>query len=227
MTPTKTKRTQRKSRPRRSQSERVALSDHRITRATIRLLADKGVEAATIQAIAARAGYNHALLVHRYGSKMGLLTRVMDAVSVDWQTLIAKHVGDRQGLEALCAFLEAHIDFIENEPDEILAMYRLWFHGAAPGGEYRTRLAAIHRDQRERVASWLQQGIRRGELEIPYDPSVFGERFCATIAGFIYQWLTDPELPIVAIYRAMQHDLVRDYRKGQADPKLHSRGKRP
>ena len=222
MKPKLRKSAKRKSIPRRSQSERVALSDQRITRATIRLLADRGVEAATIQAIAASAGYNHALLVHRYGSKMGLLMRVMDAVSIDWQNLVTKHVGDRKGIDAMCAFLDAHIDFIENEPDEILAMYRLWFHGAAPGGEYRTRLAAIHRDQRDTVTRWLQDGVTGGELTIPSEPTVFAERFCATIAGFIYQWLTDPELPIVSIYRAMQRDLVREHRK-HVSPKARRR----
>src|SRR4051794_34044049 len=124
MRPQKTSAAKKKSKPRRSQAERVALSDQRIVSATVRLLADKGVEAATIQAIAARAGYNHALLVHRFGSKTGLLMRVMDSVSAEWQTLVAKHVGEQCGIDALCAFLDAHIEFIETEPEEIMAMYR-------------------------------------------------------------------------------------------------------
>jgi len=199
----------RKGRPavRRSQAERTALSDQRIVSAAIRLLAERGVEGATIQAIAALAGYDHSLLVHRYGGKTGLLMRVMDKVTADWQALVAQHIGQHRGIDALGALLGAHIAFIETEPDEIIAMYRLWFHVAAPGEEYRRRLAHTHRKQRETVTDWLRLGLERGELRIPHAPRVFAERFCATISGLMYQWITDPELPIVSIYRSMQSDL--------------------
>lgn len=196
---------------RRTQAERAALSDRLMVDAAIRLLVEKGVEGTTIQAVAAQAGYNHSLLVHRYGGKNGLLMRVMESATADWEALVGQHVGERYGVDALCAFLDAYIEFIQTEPDEIMAMYRLWFHGAAPGGEYRSRLARIHRDQRETVAGWLRLGLTRGELRIPYTPEVFAERFCATLSGYMYQWLTDPELPIVSIYRAMQRDQREEY----------------
>jgi AcrR family transcriptional regulator len=193
---------------RRTQAERSALSDRRIVAAAVRLLVDQGVEGTTVQAIAARAGYNHSLLVHRYGGKAGLLMRVMDKVTADWQALVASHVGEHRGIDALRAFLDAHIAFIETEPDEIMAMYRLWFHVSAPGDEYRNRLAQAHRAQRQTVAGWLRHALDRRELQLPSPPEIFAERFCAMVAGFMYQWLTDTELPIVTIYRGLQQDLA-------------------
>lgn len=186
---------------------RVADSDRKVLEAAVGLIATKGLEGATLQAIARQVGCSHSLLVHRYGGKNGLLLRVMQHVALHWQERLTEQVGELDGLAAVEGLLEALIQFIQREPEELIAMSRLWFHASPAASEYRKHLAKVHSQQRELLTGWLTSAKRHGERTLPYTPETFALRLSAMLSGFIYHWLTDPSLDVIAILRSVKADL--------------------
>lgn len=192
---------------RRKQADRSALSDRLLTEAAIELLVQSGVRGTTLQAVGERAGYSRALATHRFGSKAGLFGQVLKDATTDWLARMQKAVGNRNGIEALCAATDATYGFICEFPKEVRAMYLLWFQSIDPGAVYRSNLSNVHRAQRNDVESWLKAGQDAGVVDRSIDRQRFAEQYCATMAGIAYQWLANSDMPIEAMYQHLKSDV--------------------
>jgi AcrR family transcriptional regulator len=189
------------------QADRTALSDRLLTEAAFQLLVKCGVQGTTLQAVGERAGYSRALATHRFGSKAGLFDQVLKQASADWLERMQKAVGKRTGPDALGAATRAAEKFIRERPNEVRAMYLLWFQSIDPGAVYRSNLANVHRAQRRDVEAWIRAGQEAGEVAKTVNPRRVAEQYCATIAGIAYQWLVNPEMPLTAMYRQLERDM--------------------
>ncbi len=192
---------------RRRQADRSALSDRLLTEAAIELLVQSGAQGTTLQAVGERAGYSRALATHRFGSKAGLFNQVLKDASADWLERMQKAVGSRTGAEALCAATDATYKFIRDRPNEVRAMYLLWFQSIDPGAVFRSNLANVHRAQRRDVAEWIRAGQAAGEVDPGVNRNRVAEQYCATMAGIAYQWLANPDMPIGAMYQQLKADV--------------------
>ncbi len=192
---------------RRRQADRSALSDRLLTEAAIDLLVECGVQGTTLQAVGEHAGYSRALATHRYGSKAGLFAQVLKVASADWLNRMQKAVGKRTGADALCAATDATYQFIRERPNEVRAMYLLWFQSIDPGAVYRSNLANVHRAQRRDVEAWIKAGQAQGEVEQSVNGHRLAEQYTATMAGIAYQWLANSEMPVGVMYRQLKADI--------------------
>ena len=192
---------------RRRQADRTALSDKLLTEAAIELLVKSGIHGTTLQAVGERAGYSRALATHRFGSKAGLFSHVLKTASADWLARMKRAVGARVGIDALCAVTDATEKFLRERPDEVRALYLLWFQSIDPGAEYHTNLANVHRAQRHDVESWIRAGQQSGQIDLSVNPRRVAEQYCATMAGIAYQWLATADMPLGAMYRQLKSDL--------------------
>lgn len=194
-------------RARRKQAERTALSDRRMADAAIQLLVQHGIGGATLQAIGERAGYSRGLATHRFGSKAGLLAQVLKSAGADWLRRVQMAVGSRVGAEALCAAVDAQCRFILEAPEEIRAMYLLWFQSIDPGAEFRADVSEVHRAQRRDVVRWIELGQQQGAVDSTVSAERFAEQFSATMAGLVYQWLVNQNLPVRAMHGQLKKDI--------------------
>ena len=192
---------------RRRQADRSALSDRLLTEAAIELLVQSGAQGTTLQAVGERAGYSRALATHRFGSKAGLFNQVLKDASADWLERMQKAVGSRTGADALCAATDATYKFIRDRPNEVRAMYLLWFQSIDPGAVFRSNLANVHRAQRRDVAEWIRAGQAGGDVDPAVNRNRVAEQYCATMAGIAYQWLANPEMPLGAMYQQLKADV--------------------
>src|SRR5512139_2612656 len=142
----------------RKQAERTALSDRLLTEAAIELLVKHGIQGTTLQAVGERAGYSRGLATHRFGSKAGLFGKVLQVASQDWLERVQAAVGPRVGADALCAATDAAEKFFRERPDEVRAMYLLWFLSIDPSSDYKANLANVHHAQRRDAAHWIRAG---------------------------------------------------------------------
>jgi AcrR family transcriptional regulator len=196
-----------KPRPRRKQAERTALSDRKLTEAAIKLLVQRGVQGTTLQAVGELAGYSRGLATHRFGSKGGLFAKVLQVASVDWLKRVQKAVGSRTGVDALCAATDAAEQFIRERPDEITAMYLLWFLGIDRSADYQSNIANVHNAQRRDVADWIRAGQKAGTVKPDADPLRVAEQYSASMAGLIYQWLANPRMPLSQMFGQLKADI--------------------
>jgi AcrR family transcriptional regulator len=180
-------------RTRRSQAERTALSDKRMLEAAVALITQHGCHETTLQAIGRAAGYSRGLVSHRFGSKAGLFRAVVRWIAERWRQELDPAVEDLEGVEALCAFLDAHGRFARRGPEVLRALFILWFEPLNPKSELRLTMLEQQRRIREEVAAWIQAGIDSGRVRNEVRAPLQAEQFCATLYGITYQWLADPE----------------------------------
>lgn len=176
-----------------TQAERVELSDRSMIEAAIRLLVERGTEKTTLKAIGEEAGYSRGLATYRFGSKAGLFEAVARHLAHGWANSLNETVGEKTGIEALCTAVDLQCESLRNSPENIRAMYILWYESVRPGATYRIDVARIHRHQRRDAKAWIEAGIAAGNVRPDVDPEAEAEQFCGVIFGAAYQWLVDPK----------------------------------
>jgi len=194
---------------RRTQRERTALSDQRLTAAAVELLVLRGVDGTTLSAIAEISGYSRGLVTHRFGSKAGLLAHVHDTVANRWLAHVNAAVGEQLGLAALLQLVTALGAFIEQAADELRAMYLLRYASTDPGAAFKAGVAQVHRAQRRAVERWIHAGQRQGEIDRNIDPAIAAELLCASLDGLLYRWHVDPEIPVRALQTMLRNALLQ------------------
>jgi len=203
---------------RRRQADRVALSDRLLMEAAIELIVKIGINGTTLQAVGERAGYSRGLATHRFGSKAGLFGKVLQEASVDWLKRVQTAVGDRVGVPALVAATDAAEKFIRDRPAEVRAMYLLWFLSIDPSADYKSNIAIVHKAQRRDVAQWVKAGQAAGIVDPDVDPVRVAEQYAASMAGLIYQWLANSEMPLSLMFKQLKADLKVRLERPVAEP---------
>jgi len=175
--------------------------------AAIELIVKVGINGTTLQAVGELAGYSRGLATHRFGSKAGLFGKVLQEASVDWLDRVQVAVGERIGVDALVAATDAAEVFIRERPEEVRAMYLLWFLSIDPSADYKSNIAIVHKAQRRDVAEWVKAGQTAGTVDPDLDPMRVAEQYAASMAGIIYQWLANSKMPLSSMFRQLKEDL--------------------
>jgi AcrR family transcriptional regulator len=195
------------ARRRRTQAERSALSDRKLTEAAMHLMVRHGIQGTTVHAVGDKAGYSRGLATHRFGSKAGLFAKVLQVASADWLERVQAAVGSRVGAEALYAATDAADRFFRERPDEVRAMYLLWFLSIDPSADYKANLANVHNAQRRDATQWIRAGQDAGVVDPTLDPERVAEQYVASMAGIAYQWLANPAMPLSLMFRQLKDDI--------------------
>lgn len=176
-----------------TQANRTAISDTRMYDAAIALIIESGTHNTTLKEIGERAGYSRGLASNRFGSKEALFGNLVTSFNKTWVTELRRFVGERTGLTAYLAALDAVEDFLLNQPVVMKAMYILWYETISSHNDLRVRLAEHHTAYRRDAERWLREGIAEGVVRPDVDPALWAIQFCSFIFGTIYQWLVNPE----------------------------------
>lgn len=192
-----------------TQAERTTISDKAMVEAAIELVLEHGTDKTTLQAIGKRAGYSRGLAIYRFGSKAGLFDEVCNSISRRWLTYLNVGVRDLLGIDAMCAALDAFLQFISDFPREARVLQILHCGAGSPKSEYRQTSANIHQRQLDDVAAWVQAGIDDGSIRTDADPNSVSAHFVAYVSGMTYLWLINPK--------------SIDFRKANDDMKVHLR----
>jgi AcrR family transcriptional regulator len=193
--------------PRRRQAQRTEMSDRLMSSAAVQLLVSDGVRGTTLARLGQRAGYSRGLATHRFGSKAGLLRHVLQQASQRWLQLLQSEVGGQVGADALCAAVDAHLHFLREAPDDVRAMYLLWFTSIDPASEYRANVARVHEAQRADISRWVRLGQAAGCVPASVDAERVAEQFCASMAGMVFQWLVNDRVPLEAMHAQLKSDV--------------------
>jgi AcrR family transcriptional regulator len=177
----------------RTQAERTAISDQAMFDAAVQLILERGTEKTTLQAIGERAGYSRGLATYRFGCKAGLFDEVCKTISRRWLDYLQEDVGDRIGIEAMCAALDSFFQFVSDFPREARVLQILYCGAGSPKSEYRQTSVSIHQRQQNDVADWVRAGQRAGSVRRDADPKSVAAQYIAYISGMTYLWLINPD----------------------------------
>jgi len=191
----------------RTQAERTAISDRAMLAAAIDLILEHGTDKTTLAAIGEKAGYSRGLATYRFGSKAGLFDEVCKSISRRWLDYLKEDVGDKIGIDAMCAALDSFFQFVSDSPREARVLQILYCAAASPKSEFRETSANIHQRQQDDVAAWVRAGQAEGSIRDNVDPKSVAAQYIAYISGMTYLWLINPK--------------SIDFRKANDDMKVH------
>lgn len=161
--------------------------------AALDLVLEHGTEKTTLAMIGEAAGYSRGLATYRFGSKAGLYDAMCKSISRNWLEYLTRGVGEKVGIEAMCAALDAIRKFVEDSPREGRVLQILHCGAASPGSEFPDTSIGIHKRQRSDVAEWVRLGQATGEIRSDVKADDVATHYVSYISGMTYLWLTNPE----------------------------------
>jgi len=192
-----------------TQAERTARAEAGMIEAAIDLLTSVGIQGTTLQAIGEKAGYSRGLVTHHFGSKAGLFRAVLKRITANWTHDLEAALGERTGISAIEAAIDAHLAHVLRHPEYIRAQNILWGAALDPSSEFKPNVAEFMRIQRESVAAWVRGGQEKGEILPEINPKRIAEQYYGGLIGINSQWLVSPDFDLRAAYTDFKRNMVR------------------
>jgi AcrR family transcriptional regulator len=200
--------------PRRTQAERRSRSEEALLDAAAALIAERGIDRASLTTIGDRAGTSRGLPTHHFGTKDAMIARLAQRAQ---QRLSAEMVAALEGsdldverttgLELLRRFVGIYLDLFVDPAVDDLALVALW--GAMIPAEASVD-GMIDADRRavEGWAAMIERGHADGSISTEVDPMAAGATLFALTRGVAALLLIDPALVDLAAVRRMCDDFV-------------------
>jgi len=186
---------------RRRQADRRAESERGLVQAVVEIIPERGVNAATFEAIGAKAGYSRSLVTQRFGSKRGLIDAVIEHAQSAFDNA---HLGERidrlSGLESLLLFLDVYLTALANS-GELRTYFMLLASAVAEASELRAAFAAQHEQVKERLAALVAKGQADGSIRPGIDADSAALMIGSLQLGLSVQLLVDPQMDLDPIRR--------------------------
>src|SRR5690242_4299350 len=187
------------------QDERRRASDARMLRAAMSIIAQKGAAGASLAEIGVAAGFSRGLPAERFGTKLALLHAVMDFMEEWFAERLLKAVGDKIGMDAVRARIDAHIDSACASPVATAALYSLFVESLCAIPELQPRTRAISASFHDGFRRHLEQARRRGELREGVDCAKTANILVGMLRGLIIQSLLEGNAGSLATNRVQIH----------------------
>ena len=174
-----------------SQAERRRASDARMLRAAMRIVAEKGAAGATLAEIGVAAGYSRGLPAERFRTKLVLLETLMDSMDQWFRDRVGSVVAGKQGMPAVLARIEAHIDGACASRVATAALYSLFVESLSAVSELRPRAVALSASFHDGFRVHLEEAKSRGEIRDDVDCGEVAGIIVGALRGLIMQSLLD------------------------------------
>lgn len=203
--------------PRRSQAERRDEAERRLVEATMAIIAEEGVSAATFEAIGQRAGYSRGLATQHFGSKQGLIDAVVNYLRERQQEdLEVAHLRDMDGLRALQAYVGRFCAFLK-EGEQNKSYFMLLSDAVADARETRALFARSHERAKAQLVDLIRRGQKEGVIRRDVDADSGALMIGSLLLGLSMQSLIDPALKIAPVERAINAFIARSFAAEAAD----------
>jgi AcrR family transcriptional regulator len=177
--------------PRRTQATRRKESDRRMLRAAAQLFAERGVSGTSLADVGVAAGYSRGLPVERFGSKLGLITALLDSMDAWFQAHLARVLKDAKGMRAVRLRMEAHLASVDRDAISTAALYSVYTESLFVMSELQPHVAAVTGRWRDGLAANLREARRAGEIARRIDCQGEARFLLAAMRGLVIQYLLD------------------------------------
>jgi AcrR family transcriptional regulator len=179
-----------------TQDERRERSESRMLAAAIDLFAGQGSGRTTLVEIGKVAGYTHGLVGHRFGSKSGLVRRLIKNLQRDFTRRQISDVATRStGLEALLEVVRSSLRLMADGTTSarvIRALTVLAGEALGPVPEILGDVITLNRNFKGVLRKLIEQGIEAGQIRKDVRPAEQAALILAMLRGIEMQWCQDP-----------------------------------
>jgi AcrR family transcriptional regulator len=173
-----------------TQAERREASERKLLLATAEIIVERGLESASLSAIANRAGVSHALVTHHFGSKLAMIERLNDLVDEFYRTRL-NGVPRDSGLKTLSGFVEQYLRLATGSDPLGRVHLVLWTEAIARTSEIRSSRIDWDRHFRRSVARFISLGISDGSISSHIDPNSTSLIIVGLLRGVALQLILD------------------------------------
>lgn len=195
-----------------TQAERREAAEQAILEAAKTIVAERGLEALTLNEAGEAAGYSRALPAHYFGTRSALLSALADYIMRSYAVRVRQSIKPTDGLDNLCERVAFYIDDGCRDPKSLRA-----FQAILGGGLARPELAPLvtrlNRESIDGLASLVKRAREKGEIRADARPRAEASVILASIRGVMFQWLIDRDH--VSLSR-VRDTLVSNIRKSLA-----------
>jgi AcrR family transcriptional regulator len=192
----------------RTQAQRRAESEAALLDAAAELIAERGIDRASLGSIGERAGSSRGLPTHHFGSKDALVARVARRAQDRVRSATAAALeqrqqseGDISALELVRVTVDTYLDLFENATAEAHALIVMW--GATFPSE--AAVEGMLDAQRDAYTGWsdtIRQGQQDGSIRQDLDPATAAVVLIGLMRGVAALLLTDSDLADMAGVRS-------------------------
>ncbi len=185
---------------RRTQAERRAEAEQRLLSAAMDLVAEGGVGAVTLAAVGQGAGYSRGIVTHHFGSRQGLLDRLVTSLQDRYRAPEPSADGQR-GLAWLLALTDSYLaDLLARERDARVFLV-LWAEALTGEPALRPLFAARDERFRKTLTTALADGQAEGTVRNDIDCDALASALVGQLRGAGLQILGSPDAEPAAVRR--------------------------
>ncbi len=192
------------TRPRRTQTERRQESERGLLQAAASLIAEAGVNAATFEAVGARAGYSRGLATQKFGSKQGMIEALVAYLRRHSDELIEiSSVDALPGLDAVVFYVDSYMTHLKDNP-ELRAYFVLLSGAVADHSGAGSVFADTHRWFERRMEDVIRRGQRDGSIRRAIDANSAALMIGSLLLGVSTQTQIDPAMSLDPIRKTIR-----------------------
>jgi len=194
----------------------------RILRAALEVCAQRGVAAARMEEIAARAGVSKGTLYRFFESKEDLLlATILASYEQGLKHVDADLQGARDPRDRLARLCNGLTDVLVQVGAHARVHYQAWgITASTPASEAKLLafLRAYHADRDKMIEDLVRTGQDAGVFRRDVQPRVVADAVTALLSGFIYRATFDPRAASREALRACFDSLVRGFLEQPGSP---------
>lgn len=187
-------------------SPRRRRAETKLLQAASELIAELGPEKVKLADIGERAGYSHGLATHHFGSKRGLIHRIIETANADFDERVARLDGDGSAIEQVRAVVAVCFDLLADPSPLHRARIAVWADAAAAGDpELRAAVLKMDDDFRDLLVVRLRTGVTNGEFPPNINPNALAALIISLVRGVALQLMLGDTVDIGACRAAFEH----------------------
>lgn len=184
---------------RRRQEERREDAERRMLEAGVRIVAQRGLAALTLDRVGVEAGYSRGLPRHHFGTKAAYEAALVAFVNGQYQSEL---IGmDRApGIRGLLQLIRAYCDISKDPLCACVATFILssaegheGYEGRETGADQISELRSFTLRELERQ---IAQGVSAGEIRRDVEPARLAGILIVTLTGLLSQWTKNREFDL-------------------------------
>jgi AcrR family transcriptional regulator len=175
-----------------TQAERRETAERAILEAARTIVAERGLNALTLNAAGEAAGYSRALPGHYFGTKGALVAALADHILGSYALRVRAAIGPAEGLDGLCERVAFYIDDSCRDPVSLRA-FQFILGAGLTGNELAPIVERLNRESIDGLADLIKRARAMGEIRSDARPRAEASIILASMRGVMFQWLVNPD----------------------------------
>lgn len=177
-----------------------------IVECTVELVAERGYAAASLSAIAARAGISKAAVLYHFASKNAVVEATLEHVYSGLATAVGARVESAEDpVGMLTAYVRGLVEYLRDNPTHVRVIVEVLGDDPEAGPDRSSRWRAL--------AGILATGQDSGQLR-PFDTRLMALAIGGAVDGLVAGWLGEPDLDLDAAADELENTVLLATRRG-------------